>query len=429
MRLQSLLCLAFGFTLALAPVASAVTLTGNTGPGGFLDLGTTTDLTLWLRGDAGITQDGANRVSQWDDQSGNNNHMLQGTLNQQPLQTGQINGVPVVSFDGGANTPDSDQMISTNNASVTTFFIANRPTSFNNCCNPIVGNQTSFISIRYNGTDWQSPGDGNDFTNPAGSQFRVDGVVGTAAPQGTPHVLNAVRSGAPFNFTNLKLAQHNGFADRAYGGDIGEVTAFNRALNPVETSIVDNYLSAKFDIPLAVGAVDRYAGDTPGNGNRDLGVFGIGNDGSSVVPSAGSGGFGIDATGSLGAGDWVFAGQDGSAISIVPIDPLNSRWSKTWYVDVTGLLDGNATLAFDWNDAGLGSINDDFDRLFFSSDGVNFSTIDATSSINGDAILFDVAAVDLVDGFYTLGQAIPEPSSFLLLSGGVMLLARRRRRS
>lgn len=56
---------------------------------------------LWLKADAGITKDGSNYVSQWDDQSGNNNHAVQATGSAQPLwEDNQFNGKPVISFDG-----------------------------------------------------------------------------------------------------------------------------------------------------------------------------------------------------------------------------------------------------------------------------------------------------------------------------------------
>ncbi len=54
---------------------------------------------LWLKADAGITKDGSNYVSQWDDQSGNNNHAVQATGSAQPFwDDNQLNGKPVLSF-------------------------------------------------------------------------------------------------------------------------------------------------------------------------------------------------------------------------------------------------------------------------------------------------------------------------------------------
>jgi len=56
---------------------------------------------LWLRSDLGITKDGSDRVSQWADQSGQNNHASQATEAKQPVWTAdQYQGLPGLYFDG-----------------------------------------------------------------------------------------------------------------------------------------------------------------------------------------------------------------------------------------------------------------------------------------------------------------------------------------
>ena len=58
-------------------------------------------LTIWLKADAGITKDGSDRVSNWNDQSGNNNHFTQATGTAKPLYTASAkNGLPAIVFDG-----------------------------------------------------------------------------------------------------------------------------------------------------------------------------------------------------------------------------------------------------------------------------------------------------------------------------------------
>lgn len=59
------------------------------------------DLSLWLRADAGITSDATGRVSTWTDQSGANHHASQSTGNKRPqLVSEGLNGRPIVRFDG-----------------------------------------------------------------------------------------------------------------------------------------------------------------------------------------------------------------------------------------------------------------------------------------------------------------------------------------
>ena len=61
----------------------------------------TSGMQQWLKADDGITKDGANLISAWNDQSGNNNHATQGISSSQPIfNSSGPNGRPTVSFDG-----------------------------------------------------------------------------------------------------------------------------------------------------------------------------------------------------------------------------------------------------------------------------------------------------------------------------------------
>ncbi len=54
-------------------------------------------LLTWVMADAGVVTSTGTNVAQWTDQSGNGNHWTQSTASQQPdLQTGQLNGLPVL---------------------------------------------------------------------------------------------------------------------------------------------------------------------------------------------------------------------------------------------------------------------------------------------------------------------------------------------
>src|SRR5690606_35019884 len=61
-------------------------------------------LQVWLRADVGITLAGSNKVSQWNDQSGNGNHAVQGSSSRRPVfVSGTLNGKPVVQFESWEN--------------------------------------------------------------------------------------------------------------------------------------------------------------------------------------------------------------------------------------------------------------------------------------------------------------------------------------
>ncbi len=409
-------------------------ITGGTGPGGFLAVGPSSDMTLWLKGDAGVTKDGSDRVSVWADQSGRANHVTQSTLGRQPLQNASQNGIPMVTFDGGA-AAEPDEMISSSAVLARTIFLVDLSLSQGlECCNPAVGNQTSFLSIRRDitGDVFRHPGDGNDFTNPAGSVMLINGVLGNAAPLNQAQILEALRGGVgPFNFTNLKLAQHTGFTNRAWNGRLGEVLVLNRGLTVSEQRIMENYFSSKYDIPLntAGGALDLYAGDTPANGNYDYDVFGIGRvDESDQVRSAGSQGLGI-LSASLGDGQWVLAGHKTPVNSLTGADMPGSfrRWERVWYVDATGPV--GAALTFDFSDGGLGAPpGGPYALLYSPTSTFSFQFLTGPTSVAGDQVSFQLGAGVLRDGYYTLG-IVPEPSSLVMaLLGGLFVAGCVRRR-
>lgn len=78
-------------------------------------------LTLWLDNPAissNIIEDGSNRVSQWNDISGNNNHFIQTTGADQPLRSGSD-----ITFDGATEFLQSDDNVSNFNDNVGELFI------------------------------------------------------------------------------------------------------------------------------------------------------------------------------------------------------------------------------------------------------------------------------------------------------------------
>ena len=432
------------FLFACVASSASAQLTGGTAPGGFTTTGPVSDLTFWVRGDAGITKDGANRVSAWADQSGHAANLAQGTLGLQPTQTTTLNGIPIVNFSGGASTQQF--MGSIANVSGQSFFIVTTPLGQSDCCNPVVGDSTTFMSTRYDtGNFWRNPGDVNDIVNPAGSEFRINGGVQGGNPaiaQGTAHYLSLERGSGAHNFTSFQLARHNGFATRSYNGNIGEVAVFNRLLNQAEETIVDNHYSSKFNLTMGAhggaGAVDRYDGDTLANGHRDFSVFGIGQatDGSNVT-NAGADGFGFQVAAGLSNDEFVLAGHDGLANSLVAFGGgTGQQWSREWFVDFNA-SDLSLNLAFDFSDAGLAPPAPGTFQLLSSTDGVNFSIVRNDGVLAGDRVTFGAFnTLGQTDRFFTLGVGasvfVPEPASlagWLVAATSLAAVAAIRRRA
>lgn len=67
-------------------------------------LGLIPNILVWLEADSGVTMDGSNRVSQWNDQTANGGNAVQATSGIQPLYVASsINGLPAIRFTNARN--------------------------------------------------------------------------------------------------------------------------------------------------------------------------------------------------------------------------------------------------------------------------------------------------------------------------------------
>src|SRR5262249_18674418 len=61
-------------------------------------------LQIWVKADAGVVKDSNNLVSQWQDQSGQANTLVQPTLTSEPAWVANaVNGLPALHFDGSSD--------------------------------------------------------------------------------------------------------------------------------------------------------------------------------------------------------------------------------------------------------------------------------------------------------------------------------------
>lgn len=252
----------------------------------------------------------------------------------------------------------------------------------------------------------------------AGHQLYINGGLAntTTAAGGNPG------TGIATDTFNLGDRFGSGSPVLPFQGQIAELIIYNSKLNSAEQQIVENYLSSKYDSPMA--ANDHYAGDSLANGNYDADVFGIGRATNGEVSSTGTFGSGLTLTennSSLSNGEFLLAGHNGA-----PTTLTNDILDRVWYLDKTGALD--ATLTFNADELGVAITNPQL--LYKALEAGTFTVIPVSAVVVGNQISFSLSDAQLLDGYYTLQLSMaPEPGSCLLLGTGVLGLMRLRKKN
>jgi hypothetical protein len=222
---------------------------------------TTPGLVYHLDAGVGVTSSGG-FVSTWNDANGNGQSFTQATAVKQPAfisgaSTGNINGLPVIRFDGdltgntGGVAPNADELINSTATTVQTIIVVNRTLQHRNLDGMWGLNDGDLGVRRQSATDWQHPGNSNTFSN--GGSMYVNGTAGTAASLNTAGILTAVR-GSSTSFSGTSIGDYffnSSVSPRSWNGDIAEMAVFNRALTTAEQQSIESYLGSKYNITVA----------------------------------------------------------------------------------------------------------------------------------------------------------------------------------
>ncbi|WP_425616767.1 autotransporter-associated beta strand repeat-containing protein [Anatilimnocola sp. NA78] len=260
------------------------TITGGTVVGGFEALNSAS--LLYQLNASSLALNPGDPVAAWNNSGTAANNFVQADPLKQPtfVSSGSLgNNQPAISFDGSlvgaggdpAVAPNADELVLASSTAPASIFIVNS-TATSNGLSGIIGRDNGDFGIRrQSATSWQHPGDGNDLSNPG--LLYVNGVPGTnpTAALNTSHILTATRpSGATIASTSIgDYFQIGANTPRSWGGQIGDIVAFNRLVTAPEQQIIESALAAKYGITL--GAGDIYNGDSPANGDYDFGVIGL----------------------------------------------------------------------------------------------------------------------------------------------------------
>jgi hypothetical protein len=197
-------------------------------------------LKLWLKADTGVGLVGAtSSVSSWQDQSGSANHAAQATVSAQPtLVPGQVNGLPVLRFDGNS---DWVQFASRITGLRTVFWVVRQDPAATPGWRYLLGDSTGqpFSS----GSAHQLWG---GYTSAAvlGGETRVNGVLvgGTTTNRPTSMAVISLVTSAAVPAANFARDASTGF----WWGDLAELIVYDRPLGDGERMDVEAYLARKY---------------------------------------------------------------------------------------------------------------------------------------------------------------------------------------
>ncbi|MDF3029274.1 MAG: hypothetical protein K0S23_3581 [Fluviicola sp.] len=412
---------------------------GQSGPAG---VGTSATNVLWLKADAGTsTSTNGSPIASWNDQSGNGVVLGQSNTSQQPLFVSSLmNGLPAIEFDNNNGTGQNDFFSAPDNpifdnTSGYSFFTVTRMKGFGNAQSIIskrvnFGNEEAFMIFFYSANELtiDIDNDNNRFSSNTANNINTNKIYdvfydGTLTSTQRTSIydeeqllITSAESSSIIPDKNSQLtvgATHVG-DPRSFNGYISEIIMYRTKVNDAQRIIINNHLSAKYDI--ALSSNDFYAGDNPANGNYDRNISGVGRDASGgsnpqFDPST-CAGMGIQSVSGLDNTDYILAGHASPANSEVTTDVVGisgtnvSRWQRIWYIDITNT--GTATtanLTFDMSDAGMAGVNlgvtSNYILVYRSGQTGFWTEIAAASSIAGDQIVFSNQSLTQ-DGYYTL---------------------------
>jgi len=380
-------------------------LSAQTGPAG---VGSSTNNLLWLAAD-NLSLSNNDGVSSWTDASGNSNNADQATAGFQPtFLTNQINGLPVISFDGTDDRLDLTSTITSDD--ITTFMVYTRPSNgaqtILNLNQHIYFTENNKASMIYSGsgTRHSVAKTNNSYsvysmqTDNGVSSGNLDLFNGTSTSNASRAALYN-NPGSVVGSRLLSPASHNLF----FEGEIAEIIIFDEVINSAQRRIISAHLGAKYD--LTPETIIFSHGSTHGSD-----VMGIGQESDGSNTSArGTDDLEISNASALGNGDYILVGNDdgGYATSTSAPAGIVERWTQVWRADVTG-TPGTIDVEF-FLDAGNFAAPSNYVVLIETNDG-DFSNGNVTQhsagriySVGNNSISF--TGLNIGDGdYFTLAE-------------------------
>jgi len=393
---------------------------------------------VWLDAEALSLGDG-DPVASWEDRSGNGFNATRGIAAQQPsFTTAVLNGRPLIRFDGTDDALNLDTAIATTtdgilNGDYSVIIVGARRTSTSNdgwflygtgpfdaMSNLYMGwrggDPSHFRFSQFGAAELQV--NSGNYLNDGVNQYAIfTGTFGQTASPPRKLYENAGLIGT--NTSTQVLTSYPGAELGGISGanecavDIAEAIFYQGELNEAQIIIINNYLSAKYDVSLtAFDTVNRdyYAGDAPANGNYDYDVVGIGQESASQHAEAYSSGITLNAVSGLDTdGEYVMAGHNNTSHGISTMDlsgSVQQRWNRSWYIDKTGTIDTEITFDLNILVPGGNFAGPVSNYVLLRRVGTTYQEVpinNGNKSMTASTISFRVNDTDLTDGVYTIG--------------------------
>lgn len=410
----------------------------QTGPGG---VGNSSNNGLWLKANDIIVGSGS-PISTWRDASGNANdanQIVAPTANPTFQLSSGLNNMPVVRFDGVDDemaVADADIL---DNSTGITYYVVLRPNNLNGDPRGILGKRVTFTVLSdYSYTYFFHGGNrlnldvetqnnrfdagGTTFSNATNYivGWDFDGTKPTTSRSrirnGSEVIGTSSESSAAIQNSNQPLAigALNVGYNTYLGADYAEVIQYNYYHNEIENILVNNYLSAKYNIPLVSN--DVYDEDDAINGNYDFEVAGIGQTlgGINHTEAQGSGIVSVLNPSNLDNDEFFIWGHDNGiqqAVNTTDIpSSIQARLDRVWRVSEvnssnTSVDVGTIDIRFDLTGLGGVASSDLVLLVDENNDGVfvNETPIAGATFVGGNTYQFTSVAAITNNLRFTLG--------------------------
>jgi hypothetical protein len=419
---------------------------GGNGPGGVGVTNGSSALALWLKPDRGVYVDTActtaaangQDVACWKDQSGYGRNFTQATVSNQPnYYTSVLNNQPVLRFNGTSDRLTAGAVLAAGDDTFTYFagWMSNSQSGCQavyeqNNATIATGKRAAFLMC---GSAYGFNGESNDFHNALpftiGQYYASTIVVNGGASNNVVVYGNGSSATGTINIGTEDVGTNGGSAvgykipsiSEFLNGDEADIIVFSDALNNVDRILVENYLSAKYNLPVIT---DVYNGDTPANGDFDRDMAGIGRyGGNNHTQSHSAGMIVINRSFLQDNGDWLTFGHLTPAAGRTSADlpttgawataPKPMRWARHWYfqrTDAAGTTGGLVDIIFDFSEGNMNNAGknpagpvSNYRLLKRANPTGQFTDIAIASAIIGDQVQFLGVNVNDLGSNFTLG--------------------------